>query len=104
LWNNTPIDLVALNLLRAGLLPSVDRIAESQAFRGITDSTSYPAAGSFVGFVLRERGMPALRAFFRSSTRDDSLALIQARFSAAFGWSLAEAEGRWRTALVAAAP
>jgi len=67
----------------------------------VTDGHGFSAV---FAFMLRERGMPAMRNFFRASTRDDSLALIQTRFSAAFGWTLTEAEGRWRTALVAAAP
>jgi hypothetical protein len=99
LWGNTPIDVAALNLLRAGLLPSLNSVAESQAFRRIADSISYPAAGSFVGFLLRERGMPAMRDFFRTGTRDDNLSVIQVRFRTAFGWQLPEAEVLWRTAL-----
>jgi hypothetical protein len=35
-------------------------------------------------------------SFFRSGTREDRLGVIETRFPAAFGWSLAEAEARWR--------
>lgn len=99
LWNNTPIDDIARGLLRAGTLPSVLSMAGTADFRRLSDQISYPAAGSFVGFVLRERGMPPMRAFFQASGRDESPGAIQSRFAAAFGWTLAEADDRWRAFL-----
>ena len=100
LWNNTPIDTIARQHLIAGTLPSIAGMAETEAFRRISDQISYPAAGSFVSFLLRERGMPAMRTFFQGGSRDESLAALEARFIVTFGWSLTEAETRWRAYLV----
>ena len=99
LWNNTPIDTIARQLLVAGALPPVAGMADTEAFRRVSDQTSYPVAGSFVSFLLRERGMPAMRTFFQGGSRDESLSVIQARFATAFGWTLAEADTRWRVYL-----
>ena len=99
LWNNTPIDQIARDLQRAGTLPSMTGMADTDAFRRLSDQTSYPVAGSFVGFVLRERGAAAMRAFFEGGARLESLSAIQSRFTAVFGWSLAEADQRWRAYL-----
>lgn len=99
-WGNIPIDIIARDLLRAGQLPSLpDGVITSEVFRRGNDQVTYPVSGSFVSYLLRAHGMPPIHAFFRSSTRDDSVATIQARFAAAFGVSLASAEGGWRAFL-----
>lgn len=99
LWNNTPIDDVARSLLRSGTLPTIPEIVETEAFRRLPDQTSYPAAGSFMAFVLRTGGMDAMRTFFRSSSRVDTQAAIASRFRDAFGLSLTDAEAGWRAFL-----
>jgi hypothetical protein len=99
LWNNTPIDTIARQHLSAGTLPAISGLAETEAFRLVADQLSYPVAGSFVGFLVRERGMASMRAFFQGGSRGEALSSIQSRFAAAFGWSLAEAETRWRVFL-----
>lgn len=81
LWNNTPIDDIARSLHRARALPAILTIVETEAFRRLPDQTSYPAAGSFVSYVLRTSGMDAIQTFFRSSSRADTQADIASRFS-----------------------
>ena len=99
LWNSRPIDDVARDFMRANQLPSVTAMMTTGSFRALSDGVSYPAAGSFVSFMLRERGMPAMRMFFQTGTRDDSAATIQTRFATAFGMSVADADQRWRAYL-----
>jgi hypothetical protein len=99
LWNSTPIDNVARDFLRAGQLPTVAAMMETSAFRAMSDGVTYPASGSFVSFLLRERGMPAMRVYFQTGTRNDSAATIQSRFGTAFGFSIAEADQQWRAYL-----
>ena len=67
--------------------------------RRLSDQQSYPAAGSFVSFLIDEHGMAAMLTFFRGGTREESRAAIDARFSATFGLSVAAAEVRWRNFL-----
>lgn len=97
LWSNTHIDDVAKSLMRQGTLPPVAAMSTTGDFRNVTEMVGYPAAGSFVSFMLRERGMTAMRTFFQTSGRDDSAAQIQARFQAVFGLALDEADQRWRS-------
>ena len=99
-WGSIPIDIIARDLLRVGQLPSLrDGVITSEVFRRGNDQVTYPVAGSFVGHLLRTHPMGAMHAFFRSSTRDDSVTTIEARFAAAFGVSLTSAEASWRAFL-----
>jgi hypothetical protein len=99
LWNSAPIDEIARGLLRGGAMPALASMTETTAFRRLSEQTSYPAAGSFVSFMLGVRGMAATQTFFRTSSRQDAQATIESRFSDAFGLSLSEAEVRWRSSL-----
>ncbi len=95
LWNNTPIHDIARTLGRTGALPRIETMTETEAFRRQPDQQSYPVAGSFVSFLIDDRGMSPVLAFFRAGTRGDSRATIETRFAGAFGYSVAEAETRW---------
>jgi hypothetical protein len=99
LWNATPINDIARGLLRNGTMPALASITETESFRRLSEQTSYPASGSFVSFMIADRGMTATQTFFRISTRQDTQATIEARFSDAFGLTLGQAEARWRAFL-----
>ncbi len=99
LWNSTPITDIARGFLRNGTLPALASMTETEPFRRLPDQTSYPVAGSFVSFVLDDRGMAAMKTFFRTSSRQDTQATIETRFRDAFALTLAEAEARWRAFL-----
>jgi len=99
LWNNTPIHQIAGDLLRSNVLPAVTTMTDTEAFRRLPEQQSYPAAGSFVSFLLDDRGMATMLAFFRGGTREEARAAIESRFAATFGMSVAAAEARWRTFL-----
>lgn len=98
-WNGTPIDDVARSMKRAGTLPIISGMTATAAFRNVNDQTSYPVSGSFVSFVLAQRGIDAMRAFFAASSRNDSGPAIDTQFRAAFGWTVAEADAAWRVFL-----
>ena len=78
------------------LVLPLSNIVTSAGFRSITDSTlSYREAGSFVAFLMTRHGLERVLAFFRASTRDDALGVIETRFRQAFGMALADAETEW---------
>jgi hypothetical protein len=52
-------------------------------------------AGSFMKFMLDDRGMEPMKAFFRTGSRSDTRAEIEREFNTAFGLSLQDAETRW---------
>jgi len=83
--------------LASGALPlPLSSYVTTPAFRAITDSVvSYRMAGSFVLFLAERFGMPAVEAFMRGATRDDSVSAVRTRMSAAFGVTLEQAEDQW---------
>lgn len=78
----------AAELLRAGTLPSLDALLDD--FRA--QEQGYPAAGSFVGWILETYGLDALRRLY--PVRD-----LRAAFPQVVGKSVAELEEAWRAAL-----
>jgi hypothetical protein len=99
LWNNTPIHDVSRALQRSGTLPEIATITDTEAFRRVPEQQGYPAAGSFVSFLIDARGMPPMLAFFRGGTREESRGAIETRFAATFGLPVAAAETQWRAFL-----
>jgi hypothetical protein len=99
-FNGQQVHDAALEYRRQGRLLPLDRIIEADGFRAVADSTlTYREAGSFVRFLIDRSGFEPLKAFFRTSARDDSRAFIEQRFEAAFGRSLATTEREWHAFL-----
>jgi hypothetical protein len=74
----------------------LSRIVTTSGFRAVSDSVlSYREAGSFVAFLIDRFGLDRVLAFFRASTRDDALSVIELRFQQALGTALGDAEGEW---------
>ena len=96
-YNGEQVHDAARRYRQAGQLTlPLSRIVTTSGFRGIADSTlGYREAGSFVAFLITRYGVDRVLAFFRSSMRDDSLAVIEQRFQQALGVSLTEAESAW---------
>ena len=99
LWNNRSIHSWAADDFRAGTLPGVVDMMETDSFRKMDDTRSYPMAGSFVRFVVDDRGMDRMKNFFRTGSRDAHRADIEREFDAAFGIALQTEEARWHTFL-----
>jgi len=96
-FNGVPVHEACRSYLAAGALPlPLSRYVTSDGFRNISDSVlSYRMAGSFVLYLTDRFGMPALQAFMRGASRDDSLAVVRDRMQSAFGVSLEQAEAEW---------
>jgi hypothetical protein len=96
-FNGQPVHEACRAYLRAGMLPlPVSRYVTTADFRGLPDQVlSYRLAGSFVLHLTERFGLPAVRRFFQTANRDDSLAAIRERIQAAFGVSLEDAESSW---------
>jgi hypothetical protein len=96
-FNGQPVHEACRSYLASGQLqlPLVNYVTTAQ-FRAITDQElSYREAGSFMLFLTERYGMEAVKAFFRTGTRDDSLATIRSRFQPAVGVSLDQAAADW---------
>ena len=105
-FNGQPVHEACRGYLTAGTLPRpLATYVTTPGFRAIGDSVlSYRMAGSFVLFLTDSFGMGAMQTFMRGATRDDSLAVIQARMASAFGVSLEQAEGLWLSLLISPVP
>lgn len=78
---------------------SIRDILTSSAFDELDFEVSYPIAGSFVKFLLRTRGLDALKTFFARSRAGAGQASIEAELLTAFGAPAGTLEGEWRAAL-----
>jgi hypothetical protein len=83
----------------AGQLPRLLDIVETDSFRKLSDTSSYPTAGSFMAFMIDTHGMDAVRRFFSGASRDESRPAIERRFAETFGMSLTAAEDAWHAFL-----
>lgn len=99
MWNSRSIHSWASDYRRGQQMPALADMIETDAFRKLDDTRSYPMAGSFVRFMIDERGMEAMKAFFRAGSRDAKRADIEREFSAVFGMSMQDAETRWHAFL-----
>lgn len=94
---NFDVDREALTVFAGGRFAgSIRRILTSATFQRVPFEVAYPLAGSFVKFLLRTRGVPALKTFFAGSSQLDSEAEIEERLALAFGASLEVLEAEWR--------
>jgi hypothetical protein len=98
-WNGQPPRSLARQYRAAGQLPALADMVETQAFRRIDETKGYPIAGSFMSFMIDDRGMEPVRAFFAAGGRDARVADIDRQFTSAFGISLQAAEARWHGSL-----
>lgn len=94
-WSGTSVHAIAREARRAGEMPALDAIVEHAGFRSFDTSFVYPLAGSFVRFLLEERGLAPLRAYFARSDWKDPARKTRSDFLAAYGESLDDAWNRW---------
>jgi len=78
------------------LLRRIEDIVTTDAFRQADEFVGYQEAGSFVEYLLESQDPGPVVELFRRGHRDDSLDAIRASFLASFGFTLLEAEARWR--------
>ena len=94
---NFDVDREALSVFAGGRFPrSIRTIIATSAFDAESFEVSYPLAGSFVKFLLRTRGLTAVKAFFAASGVVDSREEIEAGLQAAFEAPAAVLEAEWR--------
>lgn len=99
LWHNQTIHAWARTYRVNHELPALADIVETDPFRRLEDTKSYPIAGSFLAYMLETGGVDRVKQFFRSGSREARRADIERQFGAAFEWMLADAETRWHAYL-----
>ena len=89
-WQGRSVDQAARRV-RTPVRTMVDRFAD------IDDATSYAAAGSFVGHLIKAYGIVRVAAFFRAcppGTKD-----VGKAFAQVFGTSIEDADADWRASV-----
>jgi hypothetical protein len=84
---------------RPDLLLPIEDIVTTERFRQVEESLGYQEAGSFVEYLVDSQGTDPVVDFLRRGHREDTLDTIRASFVASFGFTLSDAEARWRAFL-----
>jgi len=98
-WGGTAVDDLVRGLRALGLVPSIDEIVETAAFRARDDGIMYPVSGSFVRFLIDTEGIGAMRQLFGEMSNDATLSTVRAAFLRTYGFTLEQAELRWIASL-----
>ncbi|GEM82041.1 hypothetical protein [Meiothermus hypogaeus] len=97
-WNQRSVHYWAQADLRKGVLPRLEELVYTNLlFERLPTATAYPAAGSFVAFLLEvlPAQLPQFRQFLTLAASARSQAELLAAFQQVFGLSLSTAEVRW---------
>jgi hypothetical protein len=86
--------------LRAGkLFPLRELLAHNIGQPGLKTDVGYPAAGSFVGYLIRTYGLASFKEVWKLEAREDEEKAKADSWAAAFGRPLGELEEAWRAYL-----
>lgn len=97
LWHGRNVHRVAAGL-GSQLVPLRDLLTSSD-FRRYPPDSSYPQAGSFVRWLLDERGISSLLALYGSLGEGDSRSTVEDAFERIYGPGVPQLEGAWRSFL-----
>jgi hypothetical protein len=68
-------------------------------FFNFDSNVTYPCAGSFVRYLIEVHGLAPLKAYFTTTTFDDTTAVTESRFLSAYGRSVASLWEEWRVSI-----
>jgi hypothetical protein len=95
-WNNRHVHDVTRSLRQQGRLPPLDALLTLDAFRRADSQMSYPAAGSFVRYLLDSHGgIEPIRDLFARSRHDDPAEASRLNFEAVYLQPLQAIEAEW---------
>jgi hypothetical protein len=88
-WGGRNVDAIAQDMLKAGRITNLSTLVAQ--FDRMDAQRAYPAAGSFVAFLLKTQGMAKMTQFFRSCSGGNTADAFQR----AFGLTMNEAGVGW---------
>jgi hypothetical protein len=99
-WNNRHVHDVSAGWRRQGRLVALARMLTIDEFRAADSQVSYPAAGSFVRFLLDTHGgVPRIKALFGRSTQRDPPETTRRNIEEVYGKGLEVLEAEWHALL-----
>jgi hypothetical protein len=99
-WNNRHVHDVSAGWRRQGRLVALGQMLTIDQFRGLDSQVAYPAAGSFVRFLLDSHGgVPPIKALFGRSTHQDAAEVTRRSIESVYGKTLETLETEWHALL-----
>lgn len=95
-WNGEPVHAIAARLDAAGQLPTLAVLLESPSFFSHAEGVVYPVAGSWVRYLIDERGMAPFESYLSNASFNASAAQTRSAFLTAYGVTLDAEWERWR--------
>lgn len=95
LWNGAPARAQVRAARDAGALPPLDALLENLDFQRVDSDVGYPAAGSFVRYLIDTRGPVPLLSFIARCPREANAAAVRTLFHEAYGEAIDDAWARW---------
>ena len=96
LWNTTTVHDAARSAFASSTSMRPVSLLTSDRFQAQTNTSTYPLAGSFVGFLIDRYGEEPMNQFFRSSTgRGESEAQVRQRVINVWGKPIETLQDEW---------
>lgn len=99
-WHGSPLDDVARFSIQGGDLPLLDDLLVSADFFNYDRDVVFPAAGSFVHFLLDDYGYQPLLDLVAQADYNDTAADLRATYEAILGEAIDSSWTRWRRWLI----
>lgn len=93
IWNGEDIHVVAGGFLADGKVPALDALLDTNGFWDHDQNMTYPVAGSFVRWLVDQRGIEAFKSFARAVGGGTAApSTVRSRFRETYGEDL---DARW---------
>jgi hypothetical protein len=98
-FDGVPLDEQMGKIVQAGALPPLRRILDYNSLAMEDPYVAYPAAASFIGFIVERWGTPKLLELYTATNGVNSSDVFAVGFENVYGVPLAEVEAAWRARL-----
>jgi hypothetical protein len=99
-WAGWPVHKVAAFRMASGNLPNLRQLTDYNTFAPMDPGLSFPAAASFIGFIVDRWGVDKLLELYEVANGVNSYGAFDQAFEKVYGGKAADAEEWWRTFLV----
>jgi hypothetical protein len=95
IWHSKDLDVLARGYRDADKIPPLADLLEARAFQKLSDSVTYPIAGSFVRYLIRTHGAGKLLELHHRVAGRGSVRQIRAAFQSVYDVPLDQEWQRW---------
>lgn len=98
-WAGWPVHKVAAYRLASGNLVTLQHLTDYNTFAPLDPGLTFPAAASFIGFIVERWGVDKLMDFYEAASGVNSYGGFEVAFEKVYEVGAADAEEWWRTFL-----